>query len=143
MGGRGGSSGISAEKARSQRIKKEFLEQGLNSKIAGIREKAENGTGNYSFKNAQAVDYEQAKKMTTSKVIERNENTLIEGYLESGKHVFYANSSNSSEIKYLKELRSTAKDTTLRPADLTGKTTTTYDNWLKRRRKKFDDWYKR
>lgn len=143
MGGRGSASGGNGT-ARTRDIKKEFIQHGLNSKIAGIRAKAEAGTGNYSFKNAKPVDFGTASKMTNSVIHERGDNTLVEGYLSDGSHVCYANKTSSSEIKALKEKReSKNKDTTLRRADMTGKTTTTYDTWLKKQRKKFDNYWKR
>lgn len=39
-------------KSESEKIYNQILEQGLNSKFQGIRNKAMDGTGNYSFKNA-------------------------------------------------------------------------------------------
>ena len=150
MGGRGGASGIGLNKSdisRSESIKREFLNAGLNSNISGIRKKAEEGTGNYDFKNASAVSAKEAEKFVTgsaSKVIERNGKTLIEGSTKNGKGVFYANDSNSPEIKKLMEMRHVEQDTTLRRHDFsTGVmgTTSTYEKSRKRTQKKFDDWW--
>ncbi|MBP1562056.1 MAG: hypothetical protein J6C96_12555 [Oscillospiraceae bacterium] len=137
----------SAEIELSESIKNDMLNQGLNSNIKGIRKKAEEGTGNYAFKNAKAVTAETAEQMVyNSRVHEKNGNTLIEGYLDDGTHAFYANSSSSPEIKRLIDTRERMlkanQDTTLRQRDLTGKTTTTYDRWRKNNLRKFDNyWY--
>lgn len=141
MGGRGSSSGISSDIKRSENIKNQMISAGLSSKFVGIRQKAEQGTGNYAFKSATAVNYNEAKKLKNTLVHERNGNTLIEGYKDNGKHVYYANKSESAEIKSLLEKRKVNQDVTLRRPDMTGKTTTTYDRWLKNNRKKFDDYY--
>lgn len=150
MGGRGGTSEIGAHKSdiiRSESIKREFLNAGLNSNISGIRKKAEEGTGNYDFKNASAVSAKEAEKFvmgSASKVIERNGKTLINGSTKNGKHVFYANNSNSPEIEKLIKMRHTEQDTTRRQHDfLAGGTgfTSTYEKSRKRNQKKFDDWW--
>ena len=65
MGGRGGTSEIGAHKSdiiRSESIKREFLNAGLNSSISGIRKKAEDGIGNYNFKSASAVSAKEAER---------------------------------------------------------------------------------
>jgi len=95
MGGRGGISEIGAHKSdisRSESIKREFLNAGLNSNISGIRKKAEDGTGNYDFKNASAVSAKEAEKFvmgSASGVNERNGKTLIKGITKSGKNSVY------------------------------------------------------
>ena len=151
MGGRGGSSGsggggggarnATSEKAYSKEVYNEILSKGLNSKIPGIRTKAENGTGNYSFKGATPVTYEEALKMgRTANVVTREENTLVSGYLPNGKHVYFAAKTNSQQIQTLMEQRRSKTDTTANVPDRAN-TTTTYDRWQKNNRKKFDDWY--
>ena len=150
MGGRGGTSGIGLHKSdiiRSESIKREFLNAGLNSSISGIRKKAEEGTGNYNFKNASAVSIKEAEKFvmgSSSSVIERNGKTLINGSTKNGKNVFYANDSDSPEIKKLLQMRHREQDTTLRRHDfstgITG-TTSTYEKSRKRNQKKFSDWW--
>ena len=148
MGGRGSSIGLNkSDISRSESIKREFLNAGLNSNISGIRKKAEEGTGNYDFKNASAVSAKEAEKFVTgsaSKVIERNGKTLIEGSTKNGKSVFYANDSNSPEIKKLMKMRHVEQDTTIRRHDfstgVTG-TTSTYEKSRKRTQKKFEDWW--
>ena len=148
MGGRGSSIGLNkSDISRSESIKREFLNAGLNSNISGIRKKAEEGTGNYDFKNASAVSAKEAEKFVTgsaSKVIERNGKTLIEGSTKNGKSVFYANDSNSPEIKKLMEMRHVEQDTTIHRHDfstgVTG-TTSTYEKSRKRTQKKFEDWW--
>lgn len=125
----------------SKKIYNEILNQGLNSKINGIREKAINGTGNYSFKGASPVTYQQAQEMvkSTMKSVTRGENTLVDGELPNGKRVYFASTTNSPEIQTLLKKRSSKADTS--PGELSNRTTSTYDRWLKNRRRKFDDYY--
>ena len=149
MGGRGGASNIGLHKSdisRSESIKREFLNAGLNSSISGIRKKAEEGTGNYDFKNASAVSAKEAEKFVKrpSLVIERNGKTLIKGSTKSGKFVFYANDSDSPEIKKLMKMRLTEQDTTRRQHDFLARVTgftSTYEKSRKRNQKKFENWW--
>lgn len=136
--GRVGGSSIS----QSREIYNELLGQGLNSNIAGIRKKASEGTGNYSFKGAAPVSYEESLNMTrsTMKSLTRGENTLVDGELPNGKHVYYAGKTESPQIQTLLEKRKSKTDTTAKLPDNMN-TTTTYDTWLKRNRKRFDEWY--
>lgn len=151
MGGRGSSSGRgknSGSRAgsgtqieQSVQIYNQFLEQGLNSKIKGIQQKAANGTGNYSFKSASPVTYDQALTMGhTAEVLTRGENTLVAGYTPDGKHVYFAGKTNSQQIQTLIENRKSKVDTSPNLPDNI-KTTTTYDRWVKRNRQNFDAYY--
>lgn len=143
MGGRGGSSGSKGGGgiAQSKNIYNSMLQQGLNSNIKGIRTKAENGTGNYSFKGATPVTYEEALKMgRTANVITRGENTLVSGYLPNGKHVYFAAKTNSQQIQTLMEQRRSKTDTTANVPDRAN-TTTTYEKWYKQNRRKFENYY--
>lgn len=146
MGSRGGASGKSSGGGRgisqSQEIYNQFLQAGLNSNIKGIRAKAEQGTGNYSFKDAQAVSFDEANTMknVTMKAVTRGENTLIDGELPNGKHVYFAGKTESPQIQALLEKRKSKTDTTANVPD-NKRTTTTYDKWLKQNRKNFDSWY--
>lgn len=139
-GGRGGSGG--GGMAMQKRIYNEFLQQGLNSNIKGIRTKAEQGTGNYSFKGASAVSFDEATtiKNTTMKSLTRGENTFIDGELPNGKHVYFAGKTESPQIRALLEKRKSKTDTTSNVPD-NKRTTSTYDSWLKRNRRNFDSWY--
>lgn len=145
MGGRGGSSGLQGGGgggiAQSKNIYNSMLQQGLNSNIKGIRTKAENGTGNYSFKGATPVTYEEALKMgRTANVVTRGENTLVSGYLPNGKHVYFAAKTNSQQIQTLMEQRRSKTDTTANVPDRAN-TTTTYERWYKQNRRKFENYY--
>lgn len=145
MGGRGSSSGMSGgggSNSTSKAIYNQILQQGLNSSIKGIRAKAEKGTGNYSFKDAKAVSFNEAMTMknTTMKALTRGENTLVDGELSNGKHVYYADKTNSPQIQALLDKKKSKVDTTANVPD-EKRTTTTYDSWLKRNRRKFDSWY--
>lgn len=144
MSGRGGWSGLKGGGggiAQSKNIYNSMLQQGLNSNIKGIRTKAENGTGNYSFKGATPVTYEEALKMgRTANVITRGENTLVSGYLPNGKHVYFAAKTNSQQIQTLMEQRRSKTDTTANVPDRAN-TTTTYEKWYKQNRRKFENYY--
>lgn len=113
-GGGGGVRNAISEKAYSKKVYNEILSKGLNSKFPGIRAKAEEGTGNYSFKGAQAVGYDQAMKMKSAsmKALTRGENTLIDGELPNGKHVYFAGKTESPHIQVLLEKRKSKVDTT-------------------------------
>lgn len=124
----------------SESIKNDMLNQALNSNIAGIRLKAQQGTGNYSFKNATAVTSDVAEGMITSQVHTKNGNTLIDGVLSDGSHVFYANKSNSPEIQKLLANRKTKTDTTQGNLD-NAMTTTTYSRWYANNKRKFANYY--
>lgn len=139
-GGGGGSSGGGISQSRA--IYNAMLTQGLNSSIKGIRTKAEEGTGNYSFKGAQAVSFNEANTMksVTMKALTRGENTLIDGELPNGKHVYFAGKTESPQIQALLEKRKSKTDTTSNVPD-NKRTTSTYDSWLKRNRRNFDSWY--
>lgn len=136
----------------SERIKNEFIQKGLNSNIPGIRKKAEEGTGNYKFKNAEPVSASDMKMSPMLNVHEHGEYTLIDGYLrDTEKSVYYANKTNSREIQELlalkserkeKELKETAEsEAKMRDFDFKNRTTTTYNRWRKNDNKKFVDWY--
>ena len=142
-GNRGGKreSGGNKSIALSESIKSDMLNKALNSNIAGIHQKAQQGIGNYSFKNATAVTIKVAEQMTTSQVHTKDGYTLIDGALPNGKHVFYANKTNSPEIQKLLTKRKNKTDTTPGNLDMTGKTTTTYDRWYKNNQKKFANWF--
>lgn len=150
MGGRGSSSGkasasgagSSTQIEQSVQIYNQFLEHGLNSKIKGIQEKAANGTGNYSFKDASPVTYDEALNMQKSSMnsLTRGENTLVDGILPNGNHVYFAGKTESPQIQVLLEKRKSKSDTTSNVPD-DRRTTTTYDRWQKSNRRKFDDWF--
>lgn len=136
----------------SERIKNEFIQKGLNSNIPGIRKKAEEGAGNYKFKNAEPVSASDMKMSPMLNVHEHGEYTLIDGYLrDTEKSVYYANKTNSREIQELlalkserkeKELKETAEsEAKMRDFDFKNRTTTTYNRWRKNDNKKFVDWY--
>lgn len=139
------SSSKSSGGSLQNKIKQEFINHGLNSPIAGVRKKAQEGIGNYSFKNAKAVTAKEFEKAAYhSRVITRGEYTLLDGFLEDGKNnksVFYANKTNSPEMQKLLKMRAKSQTPKKGNTDMTGKTTTTYDRFLKRLHKKFDDYY--
>lgn len=137
-----GASNNANAKTESQKVYNSFLAAGLNSNIQGIRTKAEQGIGNYSFKGASAASFDEASTMVsaTMKALTRGENTLIDGELPSGKHVYFAGKTESPQIQALLEKRKTKSDTTANVPDVK-RTTTTYDSWRKRNQRNFDNWY--
>ena len=138
----GSKSGNGAQIQQSVKIYNQFLEQGLNSKIKGIQEKAENGTGNYSFKNASPVAYDEALNMQKSSMntITRGENTLVDGILPNGQHVYFAGKTSTPQIQTLLERRKSKTDTTAKVPD-DKRTTTTYDRWRKQNQRNFESWF--
>ena len=136
-----------AEMQLSKQIRDEFLNEGLNSKFPGIRKKAEEGTGNYGFKNAVPASAEEVEKSKYLHITTKGDNTLVEGYGGSGNHIFYANKTNSPAIQKLVAIQNerhrkiTEVNTKLGNGDLTGKTTTTYERWRKNQHRKFDNYY--
>ena len=137
--------GSNAELEQSENIKQKFLNKGLSSKIEGIRRKAEQGEGNYEFKNATAVSPKEAEKFIhNSRVHEHDGETLIEGYSSNGNHGYYANKSDSAEIQSLLNMRHKDQDTTIRRHDFSSGvmgTTATYEKWRKNNTKKFSDYW--
>ena len=142
-GNRGGKRS-SGSISNSNKIKNEMLQAGLNSKFKGVQRDAQNGTGVYTFKDAQAVSSNEALKMNILSIYDKNGNTLVEG-LSGNKHVFYASSSSDATITKLKQKQSNAKSkqvadmkSQVRP-DIT--TTTTYNRWKKQHDKNFKAWF--
>lgn len=145
MGGRGGNSGNagSSSIARSNRIKSEMLQHGINSKFKGIQRDAKAGVGNYSYKNAKAINESVAKKMDVLRIHERDGNTLVEG-MNNGKHVFYANRTSDKVIQTIKNNEAKKKEKQVRESEERRpeiRTTTTYDRWKKNNDKKFSAWF--
>jgi hypothetical protein len=144
FGGRGGSSGIGRNSIGiSNRIKKEMLDSGLKSKFKGVQRDAQNGTGNYSYKDAKAVGSAEALKMDVYGVHEKNGNTLFEGTIR-GKKVFYANKDSDGTAKKIKSRLSDQKeqqirDSKNRPENLT--ITSTYTRWKKNHDKNYAAWF--
>lgn len=139
--GGGGSGGGNGGANQSQKIYTEILQQGLNSNIQGIRNKAKEGIGNYSFKGASPVSFGEAQQMqnSTMKSLTRGENTLIDGLLPDGKHVYFAGKTESEQIQKLLNKKKSKVDTT--PGSLEGRTTSTYDRWYSANRRKFANYY--
>lgn len=123
----------------SNTIKNEFMRHGLTSRLKGVKRDAEAGTGNYSFKDAIAVDSKEAGNMNDIKFFERDGKTLAHGFIGE-RHVFYAANSSDNTIKTLKENVSNKRDTHVveRP-EITP--TSTYDRWKKRNDKRLEAWF--
>ena len=141
-----GSRGGSADIRRSESIKNMMLDAAKNSKFAGVRRDATNGTGNYSFAKSKAVGKSKLEEIKSSKIIEKNGYTLIDGAI-NGKSVFYANKSDAPEIVSFKKgveakKKKQAEDMkrTERPEI---RTTSTYDRWRKRHQSNFEAWFGR
>lgn len=149
MGGRGGTSGLSSNLGpvarKSNEIRADILQKAMNSKFKGVARDARNGTGAYSFKDATPVSASDAKKMMAMTFVERGENTLVHGVI-GNKSVFIADKSDSSIIEELKRIykeRKNQRDKESAPRRPEVKTTTTYDRWLKKNKRKMDDWFGR
>lgn len=146
MGGRGASS-ISkggGSIATSNKIKQEILDKALNSRFKGVQRDAREGKGVYGFKDAKAVSSSDALKMKVDKVLERDGNTLIEGF-HKGKHVFYAGKDSDGTIKKIKNKQAERKAAHAKEQNAINRpeirTTTTYDGWRKQNAKNFDAWF--
>lgn len=139
----GGSNSNDSSRENSNKIKQEFLDAGLNSKFKGVQRNAKEGKGAYSYKDATPVSESEALKMNQMHFVERDGKTLVHGILGEEK-VFYANNSDSKEIKDLRQKSEEMKQKQLedmkhRPDSIT--TTSTYDRWKKNHDKNFSDWY--
>lgn len=143
FGGRGSSSGLGGGGvATSNRIKREMLDKGLNSRFKGVQRDAKAGTGNYTFKDAKAVSSTDAMQMTVYKHHEANGNTLFEGTLR-GKKVFYANKNSDSTVQKInskldKQREKQINESKVRPEI---RTTSTYDRWKKNHDKNLAAWF--
>ena len=142
MGGRGSGSGNlktgGSSIALSNKIKSEMLQHGINSKFKGVQRDAKAGEGNYSYKNAKAINESVALKMDVIRMHERDGNTLVEG------HVFYANRTSDRVIQTIKNNEAKKKEKQVQESGERRpeiRTTTTYDRWKKNNDKKFSAWF--
>lgn len=141
MGGRGSSNGTGVSKSNS--IRKQMLEKAMSSRFAGVRRDAKAGTGNYGFKNAQAVSGNVALKMSSMREHAKDGNVLVEGQV-NGKHVFYAAKEGDKTINSLREKISDTKakrveESKIKRPEITP--TSTYDRWRKNNQRNFDAWF--
>lgn len=126
---------------KSESIKKEILEKAENSKFKGVARDAKNGTGSYMWKNSKAVPAETMRNMGEYSFFDRDGNTVVYGILDN-KQVFYANKTDSTEIKELQEIYQKRKQQTYAKAgDITLTPTATYDRWKKRHDDNFAAWF--
>lgn len=143
--GGGGSNSDNQSHATSNKIKQEFIDHGLNSKFAGIRRRAQEGTEGYSYKDASPVSANEALKMKGMHFVERDGKTLVHGTVDN-KKVFFADSSDSDGIKALHQKNESRKQKQLEDAshsveDPYKNNTTTYDRWKKNHDKNFEAWF--
>ena len=104
---------------------------------------AKAGEGNYSYKNAKAINESVALKMDVIRMHERDGNTLVEG-MNNGRHVFYANRTSDRVIQTIKNNEAKKKEKQVQESGerrLEIRTTTTYDRWKKNNDKKFSAWF--
>ena len=129
---------------RSNSIKNQILDKAMNSRLAGVRRDATNGTGNYTFKNSTAVSENRVSEIKSAKIFEKDGYTLIDGEID-GKSVFYANKSDTPAItKYKKnvnEKKHKQAEEMKRSERPEIRTTSTYDRWRKKNQKNFDAWF--
>lgn len=141
--GGGGSNSDNSSHETSNKIKQEFIDAGLNSRLAGVRRRAQEGTEGYSYKDASPVSASEASNISNMHFVERNGKTLVHGIVDN-KKVFYANSSDSKEIKALRQKaeerkHKQAEDMKHRPDTI--RTTSTYDRWKRNHDKNFEAWF--
>ena len=143
MGGRGSSSGGGSSVARSNDIKNEIINNAMNSKLKGVARDAREGTGNYSFKDAKAVNEKTAMNMQNVKFMEKGGNTVAHGLI-NGEKVFIADKTDSNIIKdlhksYDDRMQKLYKESQTERPEIKG--TTTYDKWKKNHDKNFAAWF--
>lgn len=129
--------------ATSNKIKQEFIDAGLNSKFKGVQRNAREGKGAYAYKDAVPVSEIDASKISGMQFVEHDGKTLVHGILGE-KKVFYANNSDSKEIKALRQKAEESGQKRLEEArhrPETRTTTTTYDRWKRNHDKNFADWF--
>lgn len=141
--GGGGSNSDNQSHATSNKIKQEFIDAGLNSKFKGVQRNAREGKGAYAYKDAVPVSEIDASKISGMQFVEHDGKTLVHGILGE-KKVFYANNSDSKEIKALRQKAEESRQKMLEEArhrPETRTTTTTYDRWKRNHDKNFADWF--
>lgn len=141
--GGGGSNSDNQSHATSNKIKQEFIDAGLNSKFKGVQRNAREGKGAYAYKDAVPVSEIDASKISGMQFVEHDGKTLVHGILGE-KKVFYANNSDSKEIKALRQKEEESGQKRLEEArhrPETRTTTTTYDRWKRNHDKNFADWF--
>ena len=137
----------------SNKIREQFILNGLNSRFKGVHRDAREGKGNFSYKESKPISEKIAlTEMTNYKFHTLGDNTLIEGLRKKGdgfEKVFYANKSSNATIKALKvkqdkkqakqyeEMKKSRIDVQSKEK----RTTTTYDRWKSGHDKKFRDWF--
>lgn len=154
MGGRSSSSGKNTSSIdSSNKIREQFILNGLNSRFKGMQRDAREGKGNFSYKDSKAISEKVAlTEMTNYKFHTLGDNTLVEGLRKKGddfEKVFYANKSSNATIKALKvkqDKKSAKQYEEMKKASLEvqskeKRTTTTYDRWKSTHDKKFRDWF--
>lgn len=138
----------------SQKTRDIIFQNAMNSSISGIRKKAEEGTGNYAWKNYNAVTIEQAAQMTQTQIIERTvdgvQYSVVTG-IRNDKESFVAARSDDKRMKnYVDNLKKSkqeksekaarqAEEDKRKVAGSDKPTTTTYENWLKRKRRETEE----
>jgi hypothetical protein len=119
-------------------IKASIISRGENSRLKGVQRNAKHGTGNYSFKNAKAVDSCEAMKMTCIKFMDdKKGNTLAHGIINN-EHVYYANETANETIQALKQK---AKGRVYKRGNTEITPSSTYDRWKKRHDANFAAWF--
>ena len=154
MGGRSSSSGKNASSIdSSNKIREQFILNGLNSRFKGVQRDAREGKGNFSYKDSKPISEKVAlTEMTNYKFHTLGDNTLVEGLRKKGddfEKVFYANKSSNATIKALKVKQDKKqakqyeemKKSSIEVKSKEKRTTTTYDRWKSGHDKKFRDWF--
>lgn len=135
-----GSSKASGGNAKSNAIRDEFIQAGLQSRLKGVQRDAREGTGNYQYKDAKAVDKAEALTMKSIAVVEKGDKTLVHGLI-GGEKVFYASESSDPTIKKLKQRQKDLSKGNLQKTDIKITPTSTYNSWKKKNDKNFEAWF--
>ena len=135
----------------TERIKSEIVDS-INPKFAGIKRKAENGEGNWSWTKGQAASESEAQNMDHIwNVYDKGKYTVVDGSIGNKNVYFAADSSNPTVIKAKGIMAEREASRTERERKLArdsietqGKsktTTSTYDRWYSNSRKNFDAYW--
>jgi HK97 family phage prohead protease len=135
----------------TERIKSEIVDS-INPKFAGIKRKAENGEGNWSWTKGEAASESEAQNMDHIwNVYDKGKYTVVDGSIGNKNVYFAADSSNPTVIKAkgimaereasrTERERKIARDS-IETQGKSKTTTSTYDRWYSNNRKNFDAYW--
>lgn len=152
----GASSAWSAPKnsasEETERIKNEIVN---SVSLEGIKRKAINGEGNWSWVKNKPISEKDALEMDIDKTLDKGEYTVIVGRL-GNEPVYFATKTNATNPAISRAIKIKSEKDALRKKEeeklqqdslitqgngIYNKTTTTYERWRKNNKKNFDAWY--